>query len=118
VLKDLQRSAAHEQLAKAGTEKAREVVGQVAPALPAAGMFNPKYSVLRAISNRFAGRIEGKSLERLAKGMQDPELMAKLMQAATPAERVALVRVFGPRVFGTTAGAIGGGAVGYESGQQ
>ena len=118
VLEDLQRSAAHEQLAKAGTEKAREVVGQVAPALPAAGMFNPKYSVLRAISNRFAGRIEGKSLERLAKGMQDPELMAKLMQAATPAERVALVRVFGPRVFGTTAGAIGGGAVGYESGQQ
>jgi hypothetical protein len=118
VLEDLKRTALHEQLAKAGTEKARDLVGQISPALPQAGMFNPKYSVLRAISNRLAGRVEGKSLDRLAEAMQDPVLMAKLMQSASPAERAALVKALGgPRVAGTTAGALGGAGIGYESGR-
>jgi hypothetical protein len=118
VLEDLKRTSLHEQLSKAGTEKARDLVGQISPALPAAGMFNPKYSVLRALSNRLAGRVEGKSLDRLAEAMQDPVLMAKLMQSASPVERAALVKALGgSRVLGTTTGAIGGGTVGYESGR-
>jgi hypothetical protein len=116
VLEDLKRTALHEQLAKAGTEKARDLVGQISPALPQAGMFNPKYSVLRAISNRLAGRVEGKSLDRLAEAMQDPVLMAKLMQSASPAQRAAIVKALGG-IPGTTAGALGGGAIGYESGR-
>ena len=67
---DLARASTHERLARAGTEKARDLVGQISPKVPAAGMFNPKYSVIRAISNRLAGKIEGKSLDELARIMQ------------------------------------------------
>ena len=67
---DLARASTHERLAKAGAEKARDLVGQITPKVPAAGMFNPHYSVLRAISNRLAGKIEGKSLDELARLMQ------------------------------------------------
>lgn len=116
VLDDLKRAALHEQLAKAGTEKARDLVGQISPALPQAGMFNPKYSVMRAISNRFAGRVEGKSLERLAEAMQDPVLMAKLMQSASPAERTALTKAL-RSISGTSLGAGVGASIGYESGR-
>lgn len=91
VVKDLQRSAQHDQLARAGGEKARELVGQVAPLVPAAGMFNPRYSVMRAIANRLAGRVEGKSLDRLALAMENPELMADIMRKTAPSERRALV---------------------------
>lgn len=91
VLADLQRSSQYEQLAKAGIEKARDLVGQVAPSAPAAGMFNPKYSVARALINRLSGRVEGKSLDRLSEAMQDPALMARLMRDATPAERREIV---------------------------
>ena len=118
VLKDLQRSAQHEQLARAGTEKARDLVGQIAPSAPAAGMFNPKYSVFRAISNRLAGRVEGKSLDRLAEAMQNPELMADLMARATPSQRAVIVNVLTKaRLTGTTLGGAAGASVGYESGQ-
>lgn len=119
VLDDLKRAALHEQLAKAGTEKARDLVGQISPALPQAGMFNPKYSVLRALSNRLAGRVEGKSLDKLAEAMQDPQMMARLMQNASPAERTALVEALvGKRSITGTAGGAGiGGMLGYESGR-
>lgn len=88
---DLQRSARHDQLAKVGTEKARDLVGQVAPAAPAAGMFNPKYSVARAILNRIAGRVEGKSVDRLSEAMENPDVMARLMRSATPSERAQII---------------------------
>ena len=118
VLDDLKRGAMHEQLAKAGTGKARDLVGQISPSLPAAGMFNPKYSVLRALSNRLAGRIEGKSVDRLAEAMQDPQLIARLMQEASPSERAALVQALtGGRALGTSMGAGVGAGVGYQSGR-
>lgn len=91
VMADLKRSSQYEQLAKAGIEKARDLVGQVAPSAPAAGMFNPKYSVARAIINRLSGKVEGKSLDRLSEAMLDPALMARLMRDATPAERREIV---------------------------
>lgn len=91
VLEDLQRTADYERLAKSGSERARELVGQIEPKVPAAGMFNPKYSVFRAISNRLAGRVEGKSLDALADAMFDPAKMARLMKNATPADRKLIV---------------------------
>lgn len=75
----------------AGAQKARDLIGQVEPKVPAAGMFNPKYSVFRAISNRLAGRVEGKSLDALADAMLDPAKMARLMKNATPADRKLIV---------------------------
>jgi len=53
-------------------------------------MFSPHYSILRAISNRLHGRVEGKSLDALSKAMEDPREMARIMQVATPAEKAAL----------------------------
>ena len=88
--KDLGRSAEQARLGNIGKEKARTLLGDVSPPLPAAGMFSPHYSVLRAISNRLHGRVEGKSLDALAKAMQDPRELARIMQAATPAEKAAL----------------------------
>lgn len=75
----------------AGAQKARDLIGQVEPKVPAAGMFNPKYSVFRAISNRLAGRVEGKSLDALADAMLDPAKMARLMKNAKPADRKLIV---------------------------
>lgn len=108
VLADLKRSGQHEQLAKVGVEKARDLVGQVAPTVPAAGMFSPKYSVMRAISNRLAGRVEGKSLDRMAQAMENPELMARIMKAASPSERQAIVEALLAQKVGR--GAVIGGA--------
>lgn len=88
--KDLARSAEQSRLGRIGIEKARELLGDVSPSLPAAGMFSPHYSVLRAISNRLHGRVEGKSLDALAKAMQDPREMARIMEAATPKEKAIL----------------------------
>lgn len=91
VLEDLQRTSDYERLAKAGSERARELVGQIEPKVPAAGMFNPKYSVFRAISNRLAGKVEGKSLDALSDAMLDPAKMARLMKNAAPKDRKLIV---------------------------
>lgn len=75
----------------AGAAKARDMIGQIEPKVPAAGMFNPKYSVFRAISNRLAGKIEGKSIEALSDAMLDPAKMARLMKNAAPKDRNLIV---------------------------
>ena len=79
---DLGRTAEHDRLARLGSSKARELLGQTAPTAPALGMFNPKYSVLKSLTNRLAGRVEGKSVERLADLMRDPKKLADLMEKA------------------------------------
>ena len=55
-------------------------------------MFNPKYSVLRSISNRLAGKVEGKSLDLLADAMQDPARMADLIDRVTPQQRTLILQ--------------------------
>ena len=112
---DLARSAIHERLAKAGTEKARELVGQVAPKVPAAGMFSPQYSVMRAIINRLEGKVEGKSLDKLAESMQPGNLskLADAMEGLAPKEKAAiakLLREIRPPL-------VGGTVYGIEEGQ-
>lgn len=90
--RDLSRSAEHGRLASLGMERARDLVGQVAPKVPAAGMFSPHYSVMRAIGNRLAGRVEGKSLDMLADLMRDPQRLAKVMQSATPSQQAQIAQ--------------------------
>jgi len=102
VAKDLGRSAENARLGSIGAEKARALLGAIEPPLPAAGMFSPHYSVLRAISNRLHGKVEGKSLDALAKAMQDPQEMARIMQMATPAQRQAM-RPYLPIIGATSA---------------
>lgn len=91
---DLARAATNERLARAGMEKARDLVGQISPKVPAAGMFNPHYSVLRAISNRLAGKIEGKSLDELARLMQSGNVreLGDALAALPLQRRAAFVR--------------------------
>lgn len=88
----LGRSASYEQLARQGMPAARDLVGQIMPKAPAVGMFNPNYSVLKSVSNRLAGKAEGKSLDRLAELMQDPKKLGELMNSMPIAERSALIQ--------------------------
>jgi hypothetical protein len=88
---DLGRSAEFERLAKLGSPEAMRIIGASVPELPASGMFNPKYSVARAIVNRITGKVTDKSLNRMAEAMQNPREMARIMQNATPPERAALI---------------------------
>jgi hypothetical protein len=82
VVDDLARVAENDRLAQAGASKANDLVGLIVPKLPAGGMFNPKYSVTRAIGNRFAGLAEGKSMDRLAQALETPEGALQVMAAA------------------------------------
>jgi len=90
--KSLGRQEIYEQLSTQGMPAARNLVGQVVPTAPAMGMFNPKYSVLKSISNRFAGIAEGKSLDKLAELMQNPQELGKLMQQMSPQQKTMLIR--------------------------
>jgi hypothetical protein len=87
VAKDLARAAEHDRLASAGRQRAQDIVSEVLPAAPAAGMFNPKYSVARAIVNRLTGNASSKALDALAVRMQDPVQMAQLMEQLNPVQR-------------------------------
>lgn len=89
---DLGRSAENVRLGRLGAQQASEVLALSSPKVPAAGMFNPSYSVARAIINRITGRTTNASLDALAKAMQNPQEMARIMEAATPSQRAALVR--------------------------
>lgn len=109
VLSDLARQSRHEQLAKAGSAAAVEIAGQAR--LPAAGMFNPKYSVARAILNRLLGKIEGRAWDRLVEAMEDPAIAERLM-TMTAGQRVAFIsgvtgeKVSPALVIGTTSAAV------------
>jgi hypothetical protein len=87
---DLARKADYEDLSRRGADAARDIIGAGTPKVPASGMFNPKYSVARAIINRLTGKVEGKSLEALAQKMQDPEEMARLMQMSPPQRKAVI----------------------------
>lgn len=82
VVRDLARDAQHDSLAKIGTTKARELVGQVAPHAPGVGVFAPKINVMRSLYNRLAGKIEGKTLDRLAQALETPQGTLDLMNVA------------------------------------
>jgi hypothetical protein len=109
-LSDLARQSRQEQLAKAGLPRARELVGQIEPEVPSAGMFNPSYSVTRAILNRLLGKIEGRALERLAQVMEDPAVAERVMNM-NAGQRAAFVfgvtgqKVSPALVIGTTSAA-------------
>lgn len=81
---DLARKAAHQDLASRGRSAAAEILDLSIPRLPASGMFNPKYSVARAILNRLSGKVENRTLRFLADKMQDPQEVAKLMNLSPP----------------------------------
>jgi hypothetical protein len=86
----LARVMENDRLGSLGAKAASDRISAIEPPLPSAGMLSPVYSVLRAITNRIHGSVTSKVTETLAKAMQDPKAMAKLMESATPAERAIL----------------------------
>lgn len=81
---DLGRSAENARLGSLGIAKARQILGQIEPPIPSIGMVSPKYSVLRAASNRLHGLAQGKSIDYLAEAMKDPKKMADLLRMSDP----------------------------------
>lgn len=110
---DLARASTHERLARAGMEKARDLVGQIAPKVPAAGMFNPHYSVLRAISNRVAGKIEGKSLDELSRLMQSGNVkeLGEALAKLPLRQREAFVNAIHQAIYSSKMSSVRGAAV-------
>lgn len=94
VAEDLARKSTYEDLSQRGSSAARELLGDVSPKVPAAGMFSPHYSVARAVLNRLSGKIGGKALEQLATKMQDPAAMARIMEMLPPKDRMAVIQEF------------------------
>lgn len=88
--RDLGRGAEYERLGRLGKQRAQEVIEQLLPTAPAAGMFNPSYSVARAAFNRLVGSASKEALEALAVKMQNPQEMAKLM-SLSPEYRVRVI---------------------------
>lgn len=81
---DIGRQTENARLGSLGVAKARQILGQIEPPLPSAGMLSPKYSLLRAASNRLHGMAQGKSVDYLAEAMKDPKKMADLLRMSDP----------------------------------
>jgi len=80
VAQSLARRKQFEVQSRVGGGEAEEILSGATPVLPSIGMFKPEYNVLRSISARLAGRVQGKSLELLAQIMKDPKRAAELMR--------------------------------------
>ena len=88
---DLANDAAYKALASSGSAEAGRRVAGVVTDAPPSGMFSPFISVARGLYNRAAGESTDRIISQLAKRMQSPQDMARLMETATPFERKALV---------------------------
>ena len=87
VKSSLATDAEHARLAGAGAPEALRRIRLSEPEIPSAGMFSPKISVARAVINQVTGGATDKTLNNLAKALQDPAEMARIMQSAKPFER-------------------------------
>jgi len=90
VAKDLARRGEYETLAKIGTERAKQIIGDLEPNRLPNALHRP-IMVINAILNRIGGRVQGRSLQLLAEKMKDPKEMARIMKLASPPERDMLI---------------------------
>jgi hypothetical protein len=77
---NLKRRADYETISTAGGPKAMGIIEGQSTTLPQVGMFNPKYSVLRSLSARLSGRVQGKSIKLLAEVIANPARAAEIMK--------------------------------------
>lgn len=107
VVRDLERNDLSERLAQRGLTKAHNLVGDISPRLPSGGPIDRIYTIVKTVLNRLSGRIEGKTLDAMAKAMETPEGALRAMRAAGVEEKV-IDRLFGggkPNVAATNAAA-------------
>jgi len=91
VTESLVRDEKYAQSARAGMKSASERINIDTPKIGSAGILNPKINATRAVINAISGHATNKTLGEMAKYMDNPQEVARLMQAATPAQRSAIV---------------------------
>lgn len=94
---DFLRNQQFKELAAAGKKGMEERIG--APTVPPTGMFQPMISAARSWVNKALGTGHEQALRRAAEVMDDPQEMARLMQAATPAQRKVLEALWAQRMM-------------------
>lgn len=94
---DFLRNKQFETLAAAGKQGMEERIG--APQVPPTGMFQPLISAARSWVNKGLGTGHQQALKRAAEVMDNPQEMARQMQAATPAQRKILEALWAQRLI-------------------
>lgn len=90
--KQLENEIRLRTLARAGAEKTRKIVGDSQDTVPQVNMLKTVATVFNQVSRRLETGASEKSMEALAEMMiKDPRYMAKVMIAAKPAERSAII---------------------------
>lgn len=94
---DFLRNQQFKDLAMAGKKGMEERIG--APVVPPTGMFQPVISAARSWVNKALGTGHEQALRRAAGVMDNPQEMARQMQAATPAQRKILEALWAQRMM-------------------
>jgi hypothetical protein len=87
VREGLATDAASQALGRAGMPSALRKVNMSMPEMAPTGMFNPKISFARGVYNRVTGNATEKVLDDLAKRMDNPKEVARIMENASSGER-------------------------------
>lgn len=90
---ELARDVSAKAHGKAGMEQASRKIGMSVPEIPPSGMFNPKISFARGVYNRVTGHATEKILDDLAKRMDSPQEVARIMEKAKPGERKSIAEL-------------------------
>jgi hypothetical protein len=94
---DFLRNQQFKDLAMAGKKGMEERIG--APVVPPTGMFQPFISAARSWVNKGLGTGHEQALKRAAEVLDNPQEMARQMQAATPAQRKILEALWAQRMM-------------------
>lgn len=97
IQEDFIRNQQFKDLAAAGRQGMEERIG--APMVPPTGMFQPMISAARSWVNKGLGTGHQQALRRAAEVMDNPQEMARQMQAATPAQRKILEALLAQRAM-------------------
>lgn len=87
VREGLATDAASQALGKAGMPSALRKVNMAMPEMAPTGMFNPKISFARGVYNRVTGHATEKILDDLARHMDSPKEVARIMENASTGQR-------------------------------
>lgn len=91
VMKDLVQNAEYENLASAGMKEARRITKRQLDTIPQVGILDRAMMVVNKITRTMEGYGGQRTLQELGTIMQNPKEMARVMRAATPADRKELV---------------------------
>lgn len=91
IASDLENNLVYKNLASKGMESAKERVGNVKNFYKGMGILERGIVITNAIMNRIEGKIGNRTAQELSLKMQDPKDMARIMEAAKPFERQAIV---------------------------